>query len=130
MYLVNGPMLQWTLGRVLVRVWEPDYMETCFPGGLTCPALFVDDAQARTNAESWGYQPDEVWRMHLEHELTHTLLAQASGRPWSPVLYHVAGGWFVEDDKRAQEEAQVVAVQQTLNRLAPMVQAYRKASGR
>lgn len=126
---MSTPRLELPLGIVTVRVWRPDYLETVWPDGRVCPALFVDDAQARAHAAEWGYG-DDVQRMHLEHELTHTLLAQANGLPWSPVLYHVAGGPHVPTPTRAEEEGRVVAVQRISNQLAAIVQRYREAVGR
>jgi hypothetical protein len=126
---VSKPILEWRLGAVSIRVWAPDYIETVWPNGRSCPAIFFDDAQARQHAHEWGYGSD-VRRMHLEHELTHTLLAQESPAklPWSPVLYHVAGGAYVEDAERAKEEGHVVTVQRVMSRLAPLVEQYRKAT--
>jgi hypothetical protein len=126
----STPILEFPLGRAFVRVWTPDYMETGHPGGAVCPALFSYDDEAKANAQAWGYGPDEVWRMHLEHELTHTLLAQAQGQEWSPVLYHVAGGAYMDAPDRAREEGQVVAVQKVANQLRPLVDQYRKVTGR
>jgi hypothetical protein len=126
---VSKPILEWQLGRVKVRLWEADYLETVWPDGRSCPAVFVDDDHARRHAHEWGYGAD-VRRMHFEHELTHTLLAQESPAqlPWSPVLHHVAGGPYVEDGERAREEGHVVTVQRVINRLTPLVEQYRKAT--
>ena len=124
---MSDPLLEWRLGSVVVKVWKPDYIETCWPDGKTCRALFVNDDHARYHAKQWGYG-DDVNRMHLEHELIHTLRAQCHDlMPWSPVLYHVAGGTPMSNEARAQEEDRVVAIQRVTARLGPLVDEYRQA---
>ena len=126
---MSQPLLEWRLGAVTVKVWRPDYIETCWSNGRTCKALFVDDDQARYHAQQWGYGNDVI-RMHLEHELIHTLRAQSFDlKPWSPVLYHAAGGTPVEAKERADEEGQVVAIQRVTSRLVPLIDQYRKVVG-
>jgi hypothetical protein len=110
------PMLEIPLGVVTVRVWRPDYLETVWPDGKVCPALFVDDDQARQHAREWGYG-DDVRRMHFEHELTHTLLAQVVGQAYSATLAHVAGVQHTPEGARALEEHLVVEHQKVTTAL-------------
>lgn len=107
----------------LVRVWTRDFLETVFPDGCACPALFVDDYDNRRNAEAWGYRPgpDGVRRMHFEHELLHTYLSEAVGLPFSPVLRKWARGdnaiaWAaIKQSDRHADEARAVEFARMLN---------------
>ncbi len=99
-----------------ILVWNGGaYTETVFEDGTRCPALpHGSEYQART-ARELGYG-DDVDAMCREHEIMHTLLAVARGRPYSPVLWDVAHGppdpapaWHYE------EEADVLALQRLLN---------------
>jgi hypothetical protein len=91
-----------------VWLWNHEYLETIFPDGGVARALFVRDHVARSNAWALGYRRD-VRRMHLEHELAHTFLAEERNLPYSPVLRHVAGGPQISSEARAEEEALVFA---------------------
>jgi hypothetical protein len=124
--LTNKPLAVLSVGSCQVVIWKPDYIETQFPDGSHCPALFAYDAQARDHAKQWGYG-SQVWRMHVEHELTHTVLAQESGLEWSPVLHHVAGGPQLDAGARLLEEHRVVTQQKTANRVRSLVREYVKA---
>jgi hypothetical protein len=56
-----------------------------------------------------------VNEMNAGHDLTHCLLAEWIGLPYSPTLASVAGGPLIESDLNAAEEAAVIALQRYLN---------------
>lgn len=92
-----------------------DYLETVFQDGAKCPAQFSFTLDDVAKAEQLGYPSTHqgVRTMHLEHELSHTVLAEALGEPYCPVLRSVAvkgpceGAW--------EREALVLAFQKSLN---------------
>jgi hypothetical protein len=105
----------------VVLRWGPDYLETVFPDGQKCPALFAYDENTRMRAAEAGYthlsDRDQCVRdMHLDHELLHTIVGQMMGERWSPTLAHMAGVQPTSDDRRAWEEGVVVAMQRYLMR--------------
>lgn len=104
-----------------IRIWHAGtYTETLFPDGTLCPAMAaspVEQAetaadQART-AQELGYGED-VNAMVREHEILHTLLAEARGQEYSPTLFDVAHGvlnqWY-----HYPEEKDVLAFQKYMN---------------
>jgi hypothetical protein len=93
-----------------VRLWTHDYLDTLFPGGATCPALFAYDNASRDKARELGYG-DDVWQMHADHDPLHTFLAHEQGMPWSPTLAWVAGIADTHPDARLVEEGIVTAFQ-------------------
>lgn len=107
-------MVTLTFRGCVVRLISPLYMETVFPDGAKAPAFFVRDADAYATARAFGYG-DDVLRMHREHDIVHTFLAEVHGLPHSPVLRRVAGGSDVPPDARASEEGLVLSFQRYLN---------------
>ena len=93
-----------------VRVWNDDYMETVYPDGKICKALFTVDEHQKQTAKLAGYG-DNVLAMHREHDIAHTFLAEVSGRRYSPLLYEAAGGPKVSVADRVKEETRVLAFQ-------------------
>lgn len=93
-----------------VKRWSDDYLETVFPDGRICPALFSYGPEAHADAQRLGYG-DNVRLMHLHHDIAHTFLAEALGLPYSPVIHRVATGTDVPADVRALEEGRVMAFQ-------------------
>lgn len=99
-----------------IKQWSDGYLETVFWDGLFCPAdLTVNTEDTRTTARLTGYG-DDLRRMHFEHELLHTYLAEMRGWDYSPVLRRVATqeAWSF-DALRCDEEAVVLAFQSYLN---------------
>lgn len=84
---------------------EAFYLETVFPDGEMCPALFTFTDEDAAKARTLGYHPTRsgITQMHLEHELSHTFVAEALGEPYCPVLRSVAvkgpceGAWEREE---------------------------------
>jgi hypothetical protein len=70
-----------------------------------------DSSQERTAAKIGV----SVREMNAGHDLTHCLLAEWIGLPYSPTLASVAGGPLIESDLNAAEEAAVLALQRYLN---------------
>lgn len=103
-------MKSWRFSRCVVRRWTPDYMDTQFWDGKVCPALFIEDDELRQRARDHGYG-DDVRAMHLDHDVAHTFLAEARNQPYSPTLYHVAGGTFWPPEARESEETLVMMFQ-------------------
>ena len=95
---------------------EDGYLETRFPDGLVCPALFTRNPEDWDRCKSLGYKSPR--EMHFEHELSHTFLAEAEGWNCSPVLHSVAlakAGKEAECLWAWEEEARVMAFQRYLN---------------
>lgn len=67
--------------RCKAIVWHEAYLETVFEDHVVAPALFIVNDETRATALSLGYG-DDVQTMHLDHELAHTFLSEALGRPW------------------------------------------------
>lgn len=80
---------------------------------LCVPDDTQNEAQ-RATAEKIGVS---VREMNEGHDLTHCLLAEWIGLPYSPTLASVAGGPLIESDLNDAEEAAVLAVQRYLNLL-------------
>lgn len=70
-----------------------DGVITTFPTGKQTVAATTDDDydQQFSIACGLGYEGD-VERMNREHDLLHTLIAEAMGKPYSPTLYALAHG--------------------------------------
>jgi hypothetical protein len=108
-----------TFKNCVVRYFpSADYLETVFEDGEKCPAQFSFFSADFKKAKGLGYTSPEwsrsaVRQMHLEHELTHTFIAEALGEPYCPVLRSVAvkgpceGAW--------EREALVVDWQRYMN---------------
>lgn len=65
-------------------------------------------------ARSLGYE-DDVERMNEDHDLCHTLLAQALGETQCPVIHGVAAGDYVDPVTVQQREAIVFLMQKLSN---------------
>lgn len=101
-----------------VWFWNDDYLETVFPDGKKCPALFDYGDESRRLARALGYTDtvQGVRQMHIDHELAHTFLAEREGKPYSPVLRGVAA----PDERPSQierlsEEHRVLEFQKRLH---------------
>ncbi len=107
-----------------------DYLETVFLDRMKCPAQFTFTREDAEKATELGYSDTipmrAIRQMHLEHELSHTFIAEALGEPYCPVLRSVAvkgpceGAW--------EREALVMDWQKYLNGLA-MTTDVREAFG-
>lgn len=109
------------IGECVVTVdYDRQRVVTEFPGHLVVEAAPQVPEQVE-HARSLGYagtDEEAVWQMTAEHDLLHTVLAVASGEPWSPTLYSVASREpFPLRDARA-EEGRVLMVQKLLNAVA------------
>lgn len=104
------------------------YVRTTFDDGLEVVARPVVDDENVARAQSLGYiqvEPTTVavelalWQMCRDHDILHTLLAEAEGRRWSLSLRYAASGarpsssmvWTEMD----REERAVLLVQRILN---------------
>ena len=95
---------------------EDGYLETRFPDGLVCPALFTRNYEDWERCNSMGYRSPR--EMHFDHELSHTFLAEAEALDYSPVLHSVArakAGQEAHCPGAWEEEARVMAFQRYLN---------------
>jgi hypothetical protein len=78
------------VGECSIEVYPTTrYLRTIFPNGLVCHAAANDDAENIRKAWTLGYAGD-TYRMSLEHELLHSILAEMRGEAYSSVLYGVA----------------------------------------
>jgi hypothetical protein len=99
-----------------ILLWnDGTYTETVFADGTKCPAM-PDGSEAQSaTAHRLGYG-DDVAAMCREHEILHTLLALARGKPYSPVLWDVAhGAPDPAPDWHYEEEADVLALQRLIH---------------
>lgn len=84
-----------------------DYLETVFPDGAKCPAQFTFTREDAEKATELGYSDTipmrAIRQMNIEHELSHTFIAEALGESYCPVLRSVAvkgpceGAWEREE---------------------------------
>ncbi len=105
------------VGDTILLLWSPAYTETLYFDGTKVPAAPSGTQEQAHTARSLGYG-DDVPRMVQEHEVLHTLLAEARDLPVSPVLWDVAHGVRVEGrrlEEHYQEEREVLALQRYLN---------------
>ena len=108
--VVNEPYIEHQFRNCVVRLWPDErYMQTRFPDGTFCPAVPVLNAESQARARSLGYGED-LARMSVEHELAHTVLAEAYGLPHSPALWAVAHGEAPPHNAQL-EEATVLGLQ-------------------
>lgn len=78
------------IGEVEIDIWEEhQILATRFSDGLSVTAAPNYDEQSLAMAAMLGYGSD-TWMLSKHHELIHTLLAVARGKPYSPVLRGVA----------------------------------------
>lgn len=94
-------------------------VQTIFPeGGGAClgVATFTDEDHARALGLGYSGTGDDVcWKMHRDHDLLHTVVAQAMGWPWSMVLWCAATGRPHPDGFGNAEERMVFLVTRALN---------------
>jgi hypothetical protein len=92
------------------------YCQTVFPDGKFVPAVPHDTDEYRATAAELGYGAHTI-QMCFDHELIHTLLAEAGGLDYSPVLRHVADeeNSDLSERESGEEEAHVMAFQKILN---------------
>lgn len=91
-------------------------MTTRFADGAVLVAAPVDDAESRAHASALGYRgADAVWAMTRDHDLLHTLLAEARGLPHSPTLHAVATGKPVDPAVADDEERIVFLLARAMN---------------
>lgn len=91
-------------------------VETVYDDGVTATGLatFNDEQRARAAALGYGTTDEAVWEMHKEHELLHSVVAEAMGKERSDALY----GWSSCTQRPGEiplEERIVFLVQRTLN---------------
>jgi hypothetical protein len=84
------------------------------PPKIDTPEFQEAEARARSLGYD-GWATDAVWKMTLDHDLLHMLLAQAEGLPHSPTLYAVAKGEPVDAGVADLEERRVLFIQRLLN---------------
>lgn len=102
----------------VVRIWfERQYLETIFPDQTRVPAAPNFDPDSRRLAAELGYGdgPDATWRMSLQHELAHTVVAEHLGQPFSLALWLTAHGAVGRRGVISGEEGRVLALQAFLN---------------
>jgi hypothetical protein len=88
---------------------------TQFPDSAKLPAAPEDTEAYRATARELGYG-DDVRRMCIEHEASHSFLAHAAGLPFSPTLYGEAvGRHTLGTAERHREERRVLDWQRYLN---------------
>jgi hypothetical protein len=97
-----------------VRIWAA-YLETAFLCcGAKVPAAPQDTDAYRQTARACGYG-DDTAALSRDHELAHTILAEARGLPWSPTLYSVAHGHPLPLGYVPEEEETVLSFQRWVN---------------
>lgn len=98
-----------------VWIWNPDYIETVFGDGRRAPAEFIVNDEQIARAKALGYN-DDVQLMHFDHEISHTLVAEARGFTCSLVLAEAAQTCSPPIDYYWwMEEMRVLAFQRYMN---------------
>ncbi len=97
------------------------YVETRFPDGTKVGSTPNADPHTLTVAAELGYGAD-TFAMSRDHEIAHSWLALLDGLPHSPTMWRLAhpyGDWLPDDAAVAEEEARVLAFQETLDKSGP-----------
>lgn len=110
-------MITLTFGETTFNVYPEDRLcETVFFDGTTVLAEPEDSASYRAFARDLGYG-DDTWRLCVEHQMFHHLLAAADGRVVSPTLWAVAHGTVDQHlPLISKEETAVIQLQKQLNK--------------
>jgi hypothetical protein len=95
----------------------PSWVVTHFPGGAELHAHANYDDESRLQADKLGYgSGDEgVEAMTRDHDVFHSLLAEARGLPYSPTLFGVATNDPVDPEYAHEEECIVFLMQRLAN---------------
>jgi hypothetical protein len=124
------------LRYVTIDIWDDaQTLRTTFADGLVLPAAANDDAASVHRAMLLGYRgPDATWQMSRDHEIIHSLLAEALGYKWSPTLHCAAVRWAggereTTHDETQREETVVLALQETANLWPLLTPAYATLKG-
>lgn len=91
---------------------------TTFPDGIQLVAAPRMDSESVARARTLGYQGSDeeaVWAMCRDHDVLHTLLADAQGWDRSATLYGVAAGHPCDRRLASVEEAIVLLMQRLAN---------------
>jgi hypothetical protein len=102
------PLASLRIGHSTFEVW-PDSLRTILPDGSQVTAAPEDTAAYRERARLMGYG-DDTFRMSLDHELAHSLVADLLGLDESPALLRVAHGEGPTAETNLEEDA-VLALQ-------------------
>lgn len=80
-------MIRYRFDHATVEI-TANRVRTVFDDGNTCDGVptYTAEQEARAVALGYGAGRGNVRRMHVEHELLHTLLAEAAGLTYSPSL--------------------------------------------
>ncbi len=115
------PAVQYVFPRCRVLVDEAArYVESRMDDGTKVGATPNRDEGSLRTAAELGYG-DDTWAMSRDHELSHTWLSHLAGRPWSPTMWRLAhphSSDVAGDTEVAEEEAQVLGFQRTLDKSA------------
>lgn len=89
-----------------VWLWPRSYyLETRYSDGTVVKASPEDTASYHRRARECGYRgPLATWHLCRDHEISHSLLAEARGMPFSPALWAVAHGEPPHTEANGQEE--------------------------
>jgi hypothetical protein len=101
------------IGGTLIEIWSGNCARTTLPTGRVLMAAPQDNAAYRQRAIELGYGKD-TFRMCVEHETAHTMIACALGLPYSQTLDKAAQaitGTALHD----REEAIILALQDFCN---------------
>ena len=119
------PSAEWHIGKNVVRVWEGAHtVQTILPDGRTLNAAPERTPEYLERALSLGYgwHPDPAWRLCVEHDPLHLLLAVEMGLETSRTLSDVADGLSLErvgrenvPDYHWTEEGRILDLQLYLN---------------
>lgn len=97
---------------------EAQRVRTTFADGSELVATPQHDAESIARARSLGYtgtDEEVVWGLTRDHDLLHSLLAEAQGLGASPTLHAVARGARVDPVAADMEERAVLLIQRLLN---------------
>ena len=100
-----------------VWLWPRSYyLETRFPDATMVKASPEGTESYRRRARACGYRGHlALWQLCRDHELSHSILAEARGLPFSPVLWGVAHGELLSKEASDQEEWVTLSFQHWAN---------------
>lgn len=97
------------VGRTVIEVWDGNCVRTTLPDGQQVIAAPEDNDAYRKTARDCGYGAD-TFRLCVEHETCHALIAEITCLAESPTMRGVAAGRSATPLTDAEEGA-VIAIQ-------------------
>lgn len=110
-------LVEYEFGYTYVEIDEHNHrVTTTFDDGKTVDAIPQYEDEHLVRAHSLGYHgSNPVWEMTKDHDLFHTIVAEAQGLKYSAALRPVATGEPAEKEAAHREECLVLLLQRFSN---------------